>query len=80
MTTDQATIIIRESIRESASQRGCRPSEAHRPNQANKTGLKARNFAIRTARAQGIPVHFLANAFGLSRETIQKALREEVAV
>jgi DNA-binding GntR family transcriptional regulator len=25
-------------------------------------------------------VHFLAASFGLSRETIQKALREEVAV
>ena len=80
MTTDQATIIIRESIREAASQRGCRPSEAHRPSQANKTGLKARNVAIRLARAQGIPVHFLAASFALSRETIQKALREEVAV
>jgi len=80
MTTDQATIIIRESIREAASQHGCRPSEAHRPNQANKTGLKARNLAIRMARAQGIPVHFLAASLALSRETIQKALREEVAV
>jgi DNA-binding GntR family transcriptional regulator len=32
------------------------------------------------ARAQGIPVHFLAASFALSRETIQKALREQVAV
>jgi hypothetical protein len=80
MTTDQATIIIRESIREAAKTCGCKPSDAHRPTQGNKTGLKARNLAIRTARAQGIPVHFLANAFSLSRETIQNALRDEVAV
>ena len=80
MTTEQATIIIRESIREAASRCGCRPSDAHRPKQSNKPGLKARNIAIRMARAQGIPVHFLAASFALSRETIQKALREEVAV
>jgi len=80
MTTEQATIIIRETIREAARQRGCKPSDAHRPSQSNKPGLKARNIAIRAARAQGIPVHFLAASFALSRETIQKALREKVAV
>jgi hypothetical protein len=80
MTTEQAQIIIIESIREAAGQCGCKPSEAHRPKQSNKPGMKARNIAIRTARAQEIPVHFLANAFSLSRETIQKALRAEVAV
>jgi hypothetical protein len=80
MTADQAQIIIIESIREAAKESGCKPSEAHRPKQSNKPGMKARNIAIRTARAQGIPVHFLANAFSLSRETIQKALRAEVAV
>lgn len=58
MTTDQATIIIRESIREAAKESGCKPSDAHRPTQANKTGLKARNLAIRLARAHGNPRAF----------------------
>ena len=80
MTTEQATIIIRECIREAASQRGCKPSDAHRPSQSNKTGIRARNLAIRTARAQGIPVHFLAAAFGKSRDTIEKAVRMEAEI
>ena len=80
MTKQQTAIIIRECIREAAKESGCKPSDAHRPTQANKPGLKARNLAIRLARAHGIPVHFLAASFSLSRETIQKVLREEVAV
>ena len=79
MTKQQTAIIIRECIREAAKESGCKPSDAHRPTQANKPGLKARNLAIRLARAHGIPVNFLAASFSLSRETIQKALREEVA-
>jgi hypothetical protein len=80
MKSDQAQIIIIECIREAAKESGCRPSDAHRPTQGNKPGLKARNLAIRLARAHGIPVHFLAASFTLSRETNQAALREEVAV
>ena len=80
MKSDQAQIIVTESIREAAKKSGCKPSDAHRPTQRNKLGLKARNLAIRLARAHGIPVHFLAASFSLSRETIQKVLREEVAV
>jgi hypothetical protein len=79
MTTDQATIIIRQSIKQAALECRCKPSDAHRPTQSNKPGIVARNIAIRLAREQAVPVHFLAAAFGLSRDTIQKALRMAVA-
>jgi len=79
MTTTQATIIIRESIKQAALECRCKPSDAHRPTQSNKPGIVARNIAIRLAREQAIPVHFLAAAFALSRDTIQKAIRMAVA-
>jgi hypothetical protein len=79
MTTDQAANIVRESIKQAAIECDCKPRDAHRPTQSNKPGIVARNLAIRLARKQAVPVHFLAAAFALSRETIQKALRMAVA-
>jgi hypothetical protein len=79
MTTDQAAIIVRESIKQAALKCCCKPSDAHRPTQSNKPGIVARNLAIWLAREQAIPVHFLAAAFALSRDTVQKTLRMAVA-
>ena len=79
MNTDQATIIVREAIRQAAKECDCKPSECHRPKVNSRAAVAARNIAIRLAYDQGIPIHFLANAFGRSRDTISNALKMSVA-
>ncbi len=74
MNIEQATIIIRESIRQAARECGVKPSEAHKPEYSNKSALAARNIAMRLARDQGIPIHILASAFSRSRDTLRKCL------
>ena len=75
MTQAQAAITVREAIKQAAAEVGCKPSEAHIPSQSNRQGLAARRMAIRLARDQGIPVHFLAAAFDRQRKTITELLR-----
>lgn len=79
MTTNQTAIIIRESIREAAKTHGCKPSAAHRPSIVDSRALAARNQAIKSAYAQGVTKHALADAFGRTMQTILSILRRSPA-
>ena len=74
MTTEQVAKIIRECIREAAKEFGCKPSEAHDPPTANRTGIHARNLAIVAAHRQGVSKEQLAYAFRRIKGTIGNIL------
>jgi hypothetical protein len=73
MTKTQAAIVIREAIKQAASECNVKPSEAFNPPTQNRAAIAARNIAI-LAHDQGLPTHILADAFSRDRKTITKAL------
>lgn len=79
MTTNQAAIIIRESIREAANAAGLKPSRVHNPRHDDFAAVKARNHAIRLAYAQGVHPEALADGFVRSRRTIRDAIARRPA-
>ena len=79
MTTNQAAEIIRQCIRDAASQCDCKPSECHRPKVNTRAAMAARNIAIRLAHNAGVRTNVLCDAFQRSRGTIENALRMSVA-
>jgi len=74
MTTTQAAIIIRESIREAAKAAGLKPSTVHDPHCHDFAAVAARNHAIRLAYAQGVHPEALADGFVRSPRTIRDAI------
>ena len=74
MTTHQASMIIREAIRDAAKEVGCKPSEAHDPPTANRAGIQARNAAIVASHRQGVSKDQLCEAFRRSWETVNSIL------
>ena len=72
MTTTTAASIIRQCIRDAASQCDCKPSEALDPR--TRAALAARNAAIVHAYRLGVPKHALSDGFRRSWETVNKAL------
>ena len=72
MTTNQSAEIIRQCIRDAASQCDCKPSEALDPR--TRAAIAARNAAIVKAYSLGVPKHALSDGFRRSWETVNKAL------
>ena len=79
MTTNQAAIIIKESILEAAKAAGLKPSIVYNPHHHNFAGVEARNHAIRLAYAQGVAAEVLAEWFVRSGRTIRDAIARRAA-
>jgi hypothetical protein len=79
MTTRQAAIIIKESIREAAMASGLKPSTVHNPQGSDFAAVEARNHAVRLAYAQGVHADALADGFVRSGRTIRNALARQSA-
>jgi hypothetical protein len=74
MTLEQTALVVREAIRQAASEWEVRPSQALSPALNSPSAIAARNIAIRLAFDQGVEPRQLAEAFRRDRRVIRMAL------
>jgi hypothetical protein len=74
MTLEQTALVVREAIRQAASEWEVRPSQALSPDLNSPSAIAARNIAICLAFDQGVEPRHLAEAFRRDRRVIRMAL------